>query len=203
MVSCKSKGRKSNKGGREYRYLICSTRRRQGDSGCDNSLWIPYINFRDTILAEVSDKLKKLINVDFITEEYKEKIVRSKAVDNKKEFKKLGNSIDANRKFLFELRKMKMLGDIDDGQYRFEKEQYEKEIETLQTKLANASEVINEKVNMEKMYDEIRRALHDLAELHYEQLDEMRLVLFKLVEKLVVSKSGDVEVYTPLGQLEA
>ena len=195
---------KSRKDGKEHRYLICSTRRRQGNRGCENSIWIPYYQFRDTIIAEVSKKLKQLINSESETSERKGRITKKKtSLDIGKEIKKTEKSIELNRKLLFELRKQMMLDEIDEEQYQFEKEQYEQEIASLQSKLMKSSENVDEQINLEKIYEEIRIALDNLVELEFDHVDEMRLVLTKLVQKLVLSVDGEVEIYTPLGQLES
>jgi site-specific DNA recombinase len=198
MISCKSKARKD---GQEYRYLICSSRRRQGESGCDNKLWIPYFDFRDSIIQEISAKLKKAMNAEEISSDYKSKIVRVNGVNSDKEQKRLEKLINSHRKLLFELRKQKMLGEIEDDQYRFEKAEYEKQITTYQSELKKMNENIEGQININKIHEEISTALRDLAELKFEHVDEMRLVLMKLIDKLVVSMDGEVEVYTPLGHI--
>ncbi|OZQ62770.1 recombinase family protein [Paenibacillus sp. VTT E-133280] len=201
LVSCKGKSRKD---GPVYRYLICSTRRRQGEMGCVNNVWIPYNNFRDTVIHEVSKKLKQVINVESTTSETKDRILKRKSTNEMdKDLKKLEKAIQDNRKMLFELRKLNMLREIDEEQYHFEKQQYEQEIASLQSELAKASQNKEEQINLEKVYDEIRKALESLVELDFDRLDEMRLVLSKLIDKLVVSVDGEVEVYTPLGKLES
>lgn len=96
-----------------------------------------------------------------------------------------------------------MLGEIDEEQYLFEKQQYEQDIASLQSELAKASQSMEEQINLEKVYDEIREALESLVNLEFDRMDEMRLVLTKLIDKLVVSMDGEVEIYTPLGQLES
>ncbi|GIQ63979.1 hypothetical protein PACILC2_25470 [Paenibacillus cisolokensis] len=45
MVSMKSKSKKTDENGREYRYLVCSRRRRQGEAGCINDFGYPTIRF--------------------------------------------------------------------------------------------------------------------------------------------------------------
>ncbi|WP_424768357.1 recombinase family protein [Paenibacillus sp. sgz302251] len=203
MVSCKSKSRSKNTNGKEYRHLICSTRRRQGDKGCNNNLWVPYFDFRDELISDVSIKLKRIIDAESITNDYKGKIVKTKTYDNEKDIKKIEKAIESARKMLFELRKQKMLEEIDNEQYLYEKELYEKEIASNQSKLVQSSAKAAEEVNIEIIYDAIRTALTKLAELTFDHMDEMRLVLSKLIEKVTVSKDGEVEIYTPLGQLEA
>jgi len=183
--------------------LICSTRRRQGDKGCYNSLWVPYFDFRDEVISELSDKLKRIIDAESITNDYKGKIVKTKTNDNEKEIKKIDKAIESTRKLLFELRKQKMLGELDNEQYLYEKELYEKEITSHQSKLAQSTAKVAEQVNIEIIYDAIRTALNNLAELTFDHMDEMRVVLSKLIEKITISKDGEVEIYTPLGQLEA
>ena len=52
---------------------------------------------------------------------------------------------------------------------------------------------------MDKVYVEIRATLESLVDLNFDHLEELRLVLTKLVDKLVVSMDGEVEIYTSLG----
>ncbi|WP_379159413.1 recombinase family protein [Paenibacillus sp. sgz5001063] len=200
LVSCKGKSRKD---GPEYRYLICSTRRRKGETGCVNNAWIPYNNFRDTVINEVSKKLKRVINIETETMDSKDRILKKKpSIDLDKDLKKFEKAIQRNRKLLFELRKQNMLGEIDEEQYRFEKQEYEQEIASLQTQLTQSSQNKEEQINLDKIHDEIRAALETLVNLEFDRLDEMRIILSKLIEKLVVSVDGEVEIYTPLGQVE-
>lgn len=204
LVMSKSKGRSAHTQDREYRYLICSTRRRQGERGCDNNLWIPYFDFRDTIIAELSNKMKLLINIEHHVSNFDgQGMLLNGQVNHEKEKKKLEKKIDANRKLLFELRKQSMQGEIDKEQFEFEKEMYENEIATFKSKLEMSTSLMNEQVDLEKLRDRIREALTSLANLNIQQIDEMSLTLSKLVEKLVVSGDGVVEIHTPLGQLEA
>lgn len=200
LVSNKSKGRTVKADGREYRYLICSRRRRQGDSGCANNLWLPYFDFRDTVLSEISRKLQETLDIEYIAQNSKGKLVSTKTGHKEKEQKKLEKSIESSRKLLFELRKQKMLGEIDEEQYLYEKAMYEKEINSLQAKLEKATGMAEEEANMEKLHTDIRTALIQLSELDYDLMDEMRLVLSKLVEKITASRDGGVEIYTPLGE---
>ncbi|MCI3923567.1 recombinase family protein [Paenibacillus sp. TRM 82003] len=203
MVSSKSKGGKYAQEGREYRYLVCSARRRQGDRGCSNNMWFPYQDFREQVIGAVREKLSRLIDVDAITESYKGKIVKPKGPILQNDIKKFDKIIESNRKLLFEIRKQKMLGELDEAQYQFEKEQYEKEIALYQERISQTTEQHEDEANLEKLHEDIRRALEELAGLKYEELDEMRLVLGKLVHRLVVGKDGEVEVYTPLGPMNS
>ncbi|ULO08484.1 hypothetical protein H1230_06655 [Paenibacillus sp. 19GGS1-52] len=117
-----------------------------------------------------------------------------------REFKKLEKTMQGNRKLLFELRKQNMLGEIEEDSISTKKQQYEHEIASLQSQLTKSSQNKEEQINLDKVYDEIRAALEHLVDLDFTHLDEMRLVL---IEKLVVSVDGEVEIYTPLGQLDS
>lgn len=201
MVSMKSKGVTSKKEGIEYRYLICSARRRQGEKGCINNLWLPYEEFRDNVIKDISEKLKKTINVEIVTEQQKGKIVLSVETNYDKEIKKLEKNIEANRKLVFEIRKQKMLGEIDDQQYAYEKGIYEKEIDNQQVQLNKINQNVVEKVNLEKIYEEISAALNDLVNLRFDQFEEVRLLLQKIIKRILVSQNGNVDVLSPLGNI--
>lgn len=203
MVVMKSKGRKTSKKGQEYRYLFCSKRRRQGDTGCINKLWIPYYDFRDAIIESVSVKLRKAIDIDQATERSKDRIIISNELEKNKEkdAKKLEKALENNRKLIFELRKLKMLGEVDEEQYLFEKELYEKDIATLQEQLRKTQDEHVKQMDLQIVYDEIRAGLEELVLLSSDNVDQLRLTLSKLIKKIVVSVDGEVEIYSVLGKV--
>ncbi|MGR3765250.1 recombinase family protein [Rossellomorea sp. NS-SX7] len=200
MVSMKSKNGKNTKDGREYRHLVCSRRRRLGENGCDNKKYIPYYDFRDAVINEVSERLKKQIDIE---KEINEHMSKQQPIKNSgsisKEKTKHEKNIDINRKLLFELRKQKMLdGNIDKEQYQFEKEQYEKEIHTSQQRIKELETKIEKQENKEEFHKEIRLALEELSNLSFENFEELHITLKKLIEKLVVFSDKRIEIYTVL-----
>jgi len=210
LVSMKS-GKQSKRKKNEYRYLICSARRRMGAAGCENGLWIRLDDFRDELLEALKKKLREKINIEEISSTVILPI-HKKTVSNGNEQKLIEKQIAANRKLLFELRReFKMqedgTGSTDDEdfitkeQYLFEKTAYEKEIESLQKKIS-AIELNKEVIKSdEEIRSRIKLGLEQLANLDFDNIDEMQLILKHLVEKVTVSKDGEVAIYTPLGVL--
>lgn len=200
MVSMKSKNGKNMSDGREYRHLVCSRRRRLGEMGCDNKKYIPYYDFRDAVIHEVSERLKKKIDIEKEIQEQKD---TKQPIQNQnnvtKEKTRHEKNIEVNRKLLFELRKQKMLDEnIDEEQYQFEKEQYEKEIQTSQNRLKELESKLEKQENKEEYYEEIRKALEELSNLSFDNFDELHITLKKLIDKLVIYSNNQVEIYTVL-----
>ncbi|OCA91295.1 hypothetical protein A8F94_05395 [Bacillus sp. FJAT-27225] len=202
MVSMKSKNGKNLNDGREYRYLICSRRRRLGELGCDNSKYTPYYEFRDSVIEEVSQRLRHRIDVEkeivnYLDENKNKHQNRGKKLD--KEKAQLERNMEINRKLLFELRKQKMLDtNMDEDQYSFEKEQYEKEIQTSQKRLKDIEGKLTKEENKEEYHKAIKEALEELGNLSYEDFDELHITLKKLIDKLVIYPDNKVEIYTVL-----
>lgn len=199
MVSMKSKGGKFSKEDKEYRYLICSTRRRQGERGCRNNLWVPYLPFRDTIFAELSSKLKKMINISEIVNANVDRLTSIKQLNYDKDIKRLDRQIENSRKMLFELRKSQIAGEVDRSQFDYERAAYEQEIQRCQKQINKLSVITAEKHTLEKIQIEIREGIHDLVHFKNQDFDRIRLVLQKIIDKIYISRSGVIVLHTPLG----
>jgi len=196
MVSMKSG--KVSKAGKQYRYLICSSRRRQGVKGCVNGYWLPYEQFRDEMITHLSETLRKFVSSDNLIEKYNE-VIQIKEYSAVKEVEKIRKQIEINRKALFQLRKEKVAGDIDDVQYRFEKEQCDIEIKNLEEKLANIEVKEKKSKSIINLYEHINSSLEELMEINFENFDETHLTLQNLIEVITVSQSGDIQVDTKFG----
>lgn len=138
FVSMKSG--KKGKDGKEYRYLICSTRRRKGVSGCENGLWIPLESYMDELIRNTKEKLAQFISVINIEEKIEKELNDSKhrpvvEIKPQKMSDMIEEEILKNRRYLFSLRKDLKNNEIDEEQFEFEKEETEKEIEKLQKQL--------------------------------------------------------------------
>lgn len=205
MIFCKHCGSAMvsalSKGGERYRYLICSRRRRHGDAGCKNNKWIPYYAFRDELIAMLVDKLSKLIDSEVLAEEVA-KGVTIDEYDYEKEINQVKRRIEDNRKLLFEIRRQHMLGEIDQAQYNFEREQYEQEIGKLEKQLDELEQKKNEVADREKLKQEIKEAIDELTLIEsYDDTEKTRLILSKLIERITVDVNGNIDVYTPLGKV--
>lgn len=208
MVFCKhcgsamvTMGSTSSSNGKSYKYLMCSKRRRQGAKGCENSTWIPYFDFRDQIISAVIERLKKAIEMDDAEKSIHENTVYSMR-DYDKDIKKLEKLISDDRRLLFEIRRQHMLGEITDEQYEFEKEQYEQEIEDASHKIKTLNRKAEDQKDRERLKHEVSQALNQLTSLDdYEDVNRTRNTLIKLIERIEVSKTAEVDIYSVLGKV--
>lgn len=194
MVSMGSKTK--NKGGKDYRYLMCSRRRRTGESGCSNGKWLPYYEFRDELIQGILEKAQDSLRVleEQGAEEIKAQLPES---DYAKERKKLEKRIEDNRKLLFEIRRQHLLGEIDSGQYEFEKVQYEKEILDSEHRLSIIDANERRSLNREKTIKDTKSALEALTDLGtYDDVEKTRVLLMQMVKRIEVDKDGEVKVQT-------
>lgn len=199
MVSMKSKSKKTDREGNEYRYLVCSRRRRQGDAGCSNDFWLPYYPFRDELIDTLSSTLRKITSAEELLKKHKG-LIQINHSDLEAEMKKLQKRIADNRKCLFELRREKMSGQFhDEEQYNMEKAIYEKEIMQSEKRLAELTEEQRKKSDLTELYEQVMDMLDELLDLDFDSFDEMQLILKKLLSEIKVSRTGDILVVTTFG----
>lgn len=195
MVTMSSKTK--NKSGKEYRYLMCSRRRRTGVIGCKNGKWIPYNDVRDDLINEILNRAKARyaaltngtsdISVDEINKDFD------------KEKRKLEKRVEDNRKLLFEIRRQNMLGEIDGGQYEFEKSQYEQEIVDADKQLSIIKAKQQQRADIERTQKQMKLAMDELTSLKsYDDIEKTRILLVRLVDRIEVDSEGEVNVITPL-----
>ncbi|WP_340018365.1 recombinase family protein [Paenibacillus sp. FSL H3-0457] len=180
-----------------YRYLVCSKRRRQGETGCDNHNRIPYDDFKDALIQSLSEKLRvKIKSGKAIT------ITKKAREDTGKLVVKLEKQIQNARKLLFEIRKQKLNDELDDEQYEFEKEQYEQEIKQKQEQLSKMKTDLERALNDNEQFNEINISLEELSNLsQFTEVDQVNLILRKLVSNITVDKANSVEIHSVLGRL--
>ncbi|WP_249435726.1 recombinase family protein [Paenibacillus sp. Marseille-Q4541] len=184
--------------GREYRYLICSRRRRMGEAGCSNAKWLPYLQIRDELIEKLLNLMDEKIDIveNIILKKLKIGFINN---DFEKEKRKLEKQIENNRKLLFEIRKQNMLGEIDKNQYEFEKTQYEKEITDCENQLSIVR--VNEKktMNIEQVFKEAKEATNNIRKLKsYDDVDTTRGLLMQIIQRIETDKYGKVEITTKL-----
>jgi site-specific DNA recombinase len=192
---------KSSKIGREYRYLICSAHRRQGNAGCENNYWLPYHPFKEDIITSISENIEHSASVETLFDKHKE-LLSLDSTENHKKTKTYEKQIEHNRHLLFELRKEKMLGALSQQQYEYEKQIYETEIYQLEKKTEVNHANIDKYNHLQELVEEVKEALDDLINLNYdyeEDFDEFRMILMKLIEKITVSSDGQVNVKMTFG----
>ncbi len=193
MVSMSSKVR-----GQEYRYLMCSKRRRTGAAGCNNGNWIPYYDMRDELIGGILKRVEDAM-VAMTAWGSSEVGAELPQMDVEKEIKKLEKRIEDNRKLLFEIRRQHMLGEMDVGQYEFEKTQYEKEISEVDKKLKLAIAQQKARVDVEKTMRNVKKAHSELTKLKkYDDVEKTRALLIQMVDRIEVSRDGSIRVETPL-----
>jgi site-specific DNA recombinase len=196
LVSMRSKISKS---GNEYRYLICSSRRRKGNAGCINNCWLPYHPFKRDLIMSISK------NINHTVEALMDKNKDLFSLDHtqiQKETKNYEKQIENSRRLLFQLRKEKMLGSLNEKQYEYEKLQYEAEIAQLEKRLKENNVNIDKYANLQDLVEEVKENLDDLIKLNFddeEEFDELRIILMKLIEKITVSIDGEINVKMTFG----
>lgn len=186
---------------KRYRYLMCSKRRRQGVKGCSNSTWIPYEETRDGIIEQVIIRLNRKMELSTIPDgalEEAEFVIK----DFEKDIKKLEKQISDNRRFLFEIRRANMAGEIENGQYDYEKSHYENEIADAERKMKKLSKKSDDHKNKEQFIIDMKQSLIHLSQMDTtNEVEETRIHLLKLIEKIEIDNEGIVKVYSVLGQL--
>lgn len=199
MVSMKSKSRKTDIEGREYRYIICSRRRRQGEAGCNNNYWLPYYPFRDDLLEMLSTTLRSIASAEELLERHKG-LIKINQRDLDSEISKLNKAIASNRDCLFGLRKEKLLGNIeDDQQYEHEKSVYEREIKEFESRLTRLLTEQQKTTDITELYESVMEMLDELLDLDFERFEEMQFILKRLITKITVDRDGGVRVMTTFG----
>lgn len=200
MVFCQECGTamvmgKSISKNKEYRYLICSKRRMQGKKGCSNHLWLPYYEVRDQIIGEILDRIRSFLNSDGVDQLQAER-KNNNFIEERQQIEK---HIKDNRKLLFEIRRQKMLGEIDDEQYEFEKEMYEKEIEEGEKKLSVIELEERKVLNVSELKKDARKALESLTDPKtYDDVERTRAFLLNIVKRIEISRDGEVTIQTYL-----
>jgi hypothetical protein len=182
---------------KKYRYLICGKRRRTGAVGCTHKKWIPYEDFRDALIDNITDTVSKILN-DFEVVGADEVGGTIPTINATKEKMKIERKIESNRKLLFEIRRQHILGEIDDDQYIFEKEQYEKEIAEFEIRLSTI--VIEEQrtLDQEKFKSDSRKAIAQIKNIkdYSDNIEKTRHLLQQMVKRIEVSESGNVDIQT-------
>ncbi|GIO38874.1 serine recombinase [Paenibacillus antibioticophila] len=191
MVTMKSKSRN---GTDEYRYLLCSKRRRSGDRGCRNGKWIPYYSMRDELVGEILRRLKSRLSL-IDSNDINASLPINR--DNDKEKKQLEKRITDNRKWLFEIRRQNMQGELDKAQYDFEREQYEKEIEAAEKRMSVISANEQRVIDLERIKKEVRVAIKRLSDMSsYDDIEKLRPLLMDSVQRIDVHADGNIDIKT-------
>ncbi|UHA74417.1 recombinase family protein [Paenibacillus sp. 481] len=182
----------------KYHYLVCSGRRRMGRAICSNDKWVPYYDLQDEIVNGITKRIRKMIDSAAIAQVIVEN-VEYKKNESDKELKRIENTLVSNRKLLFEIRKQRILEEMNAEQYEFEREIYEREIISLETLKANILESAAKQKDADKLLSDVRNALDELCRMDFEDVTRARVILSKLIEKVTVSGDGEADVHTVLG----
>lgn len=192
MVSMSSIGR----GGKRYRYLACSRRRRIGEVGCPNDKWIPYEEARDEIINEVLNRLSQFIK-KFEQGGTKEVGINLPVSDFEKEKRKIEKRLEDNRKLLFQIRRQHMLEEIDSAQYEFEKNQYEQEIQDYEKRFNRILSEEKKVKDYDKLIQAAKKTLRELNDItsYNDNVQRTRWLLTQVVKRIYVN-GEDITVET-------
>ncbi|MEB4784819.1 recombinase family protein [Paenibacillus jamilae] len=187
----------SIKNGKKYQYLLCSRRRRIGEKGCSNSKWIPYHEMRDDTIAEILRRIKSAVKA-MESKGAAELSVSVPQNNYDKEKRKINKRIEDNRRLLFEIRRQHMLGEIEQSQYEFEKEQYTVEIDTNEMRLTEINNEEKRSFDHARLLKDAKKSLHELTRLesYAHDVDKTRILLMKVVRRIDVSANGDISIET-------
>jgi hypothetical protein len=188
--------------GKRYYYLICSKRRRQGATSCDNNKWIPYHEFRDELIGWIEEQIGERIDIETGTNYLITQLTQHEHSEKKMENKinKIKNQIEKNREMIFKLRRQNMNHLINDEQFNFEKMTYEKEITELEVKLTLLQTEISITDNLSEDKVKIISEIEKLTKFSsMDEVEKVRFILSKLISKIFVDQEGNVDVYTLLG----
>lgn len=182
---------------RKYRYLLCSRRRRVGEAGCENGKWIPYQEARDELISEVLNRIASYF--EKVEEKGPQEIAISTPNNNfDKEKRKLNKLIEDNRRLLFEVRRQHMLGDIDNDQYHFEKEQYDNEIAECQKRLERIEADEKRKMDTQRLIENSKKVFTELKDIssYSDNVERTQALLSQVVRGIYVDKHGEITLET-------
>ena len=186
---------KAGKDGKEYRYLMCSRRRRMGASGCTNDKWIPYAEMRDELINGILLRLR--VRLKEFERGVREIGVRVPGGDHDKEKRKLEKRVEDNRRLLFQIRRQNMLGELDKSQYEFEREEYDKEITEAEKRLSQIEAEQRRVIDIGRISSEAQKAIQGLTKLSsFEDVEKVRPLLMQCVQRIEVDKGGEVMIET-------
>ncbi|WP_199925741.1 recombinase family protein [Paenibacillus bouchesdurhonensis] len=204
MIFCKDCGSamvtmkgKSRDGGKEYRYLLCSRRRRMGKAGCSNNTYFPYYDLRNDLIGNILGRIRQKIR-ELESRGTDDIGITIPQNDFDKEKRKLNKQIENNRKLLFEIRRQHMLGDIQTSQYEYEKEQYEKEITDHEKRLEAIVAEEKRSFDVERIKKDARRVLTEMTNLksYDDDIQKTRALLMQVVRRIDVAQDGDIDIRT-------
>lgn len=186
----------------EYRYLTCSTRRRVGVHGCDNETRFKYNEFREEIISDIKARFYKIISSKKFESRYEELILEESNRNIDKDLIKLKKIIEDNRKILQGIRKMKILDEIDEIQYNFEKNHYDNEIREAEEKLNKITSKQSDNFNIKSVYSMFKNAIDELIKIEdYENVEQINFILRQLIKKITVGIYGEITIDTPIGSI--
>jgi len=184
-----------------YRYLMCSRRRRAGAAGCVNGRWLPYDEVRDRVVRWLGERLGERYDPEAVASAVWEAVRSRLAVsaEVERELAQCERRLSEARTLLFELRKRRMLGELDEAQYGFEKERYERDIERWAAEAASAREELRRVETDAETRAALRAAAAEAAAFdRWADASALRLAVLPFVERITVDADGTVDVYTPL-----
>lgn len=186
---------RSERGAKDYRYLMCSRRRRTGQAGCSNSKWIPYYELRDDLMKGIMTMVRE--RIEAMERDGIEVVDPAVPIGTDQlDIKKVEKKIEANRRLLFEIRRDHMNGDIDSSQYEFEKLQYQKDISDAERQLEAMNALAKKLIDKKKILEETRAAFKELSKFeNYDDVNTIRIYLGRTVRRIDIDREGKVKVH--------
>lgn len=96
---------------------------------------------------------------------------------------------------LFEIRRLNMQGELNQAQYEFEREEYEKEIEAAEKRMAVISANERRVIDLERIKKEVRSAIKKLSDMSsYDDTEKLRPLLMDCVQRIDVHADGVIDI---------
>jgi site-specific DNA recombinase len=202
-----NKSGKTGAKGQVYRYLQCSTRRREGKNGtCPNNLSVPLDRFTEEFMEVVLPQIERAIGGFDLEEKIKKRIDskkrKRKGDDPAEKLKKLEEKLTENRHYLFSLRKDLRKRDVKPAQFEFEKAEVEKEIEGIERNIRSLQGTLTPIVDdSSDLREKMEKAIEELKNLEASDAKKLNFTLRKIIEKITINEHAQNTVYTPFGEL--
>lgn len=194
MVSVKSRG--SNSGRSEYRYLVCSKRRRQGRAGCSNAYWLPYEPFCQEIRKQLAAMMQQLISAEELLERQRDCFDSTSSEMLEQE--RLQLKISRYREALYRLKKSLLDCELDPKQYEYERERFEQELKRCEQQWEQLESAEGKDWQQSAIEEHARERLEQLlsqAVLSDASVDEEARFIKHWIERIEVNEDGQIKVY--------
>ncbi|MBP1932938.1 recombinase family protein [Ammoniphilus resinae] len=183
--------------GYEPRYY-CLTYQQKGKKYCDNG------NIRmDTVESHILGDLMELYQHEEILDQLIQKYSSSIAVsgnNSQKEINTLEKKINALTDKMDKLLEKNIDGDITDQQFKNLNTKYANELNILTEKLILSKQKNSTQISSKERIEKFKKHLHEIIDIKNKDIEEKRLILIKLIDKVEVlfykdTKEYDITIY--------